>query len=127
MAYRDPRATLKSGSVGEGTHTLKFETADGKSSPETTLVVKFDNAAPAASLREPADGSFAPTDTVKVAGLVSEGWTVSIGGTPVALDEQQRFSTSATPAPGENAIVLRLSHPQRGVVYYVRHAGAAHP
>lgn len=127
QASEGPRATLKSGSVGEGTHTLKFETADGKSSPETTLVVKFDNAAPAASLREPADGSFAPTDTVKVAGLVSEGWTVSIGGTPVALDEQQRFSTSATPAPGENAIVLRLSHPQRGVVYYVRHAGAAHP
>jgi hypothetical protein len=120
------RATLKSGSLGEGTHTLKFE-ANGQVSPETTLVVKFDNAAPAASIREPADGSFGPTDTVKVAGLVSEGWTVSINGTAVPLDEQQRFSTTATPVPGENAIVLRLSHPTRGVVYYVRHAGAAHP
>jgi hypothetical protein len=89
--------------------------------------VKFDNAAPAASIREPADGSFGPTDTVKVAGLVSEGWSVSINGTAVPLDEQQRFSTTATPVPGENAIVLRLSHPTRGVVYYVRHAGAAHP
>ena len=52
---------------------------------------------------------------------------MSIAGTPVALDEQQRFSTTATPAPGDNAIVLRLSHPTRGVVYYVRHAGAAKP
>lgn len=122
-----PRVTLKSGSVGEGTHTLKFESADGKSSKETTLVVKFDNAAPAASIREPADGSFGPTDAVKVSGLVSEGWSVSIGGAAVPLDEQQRFSTTATPVPGENAIVLRLSHPARGVVYYVRHAGAVHP
>ena len=127
QAAEGARATLKSGSIGEGTHTLKFE-ADGKTSPETTLVVKFDNAAPAASIREPADGSFGPTDSVKVAGLVSEGWSVSINGTAVPLDEQQRFSTTATPVPGENAIVLRLSHPQRGVVYYVRHAaGAAHP
>lgn len=127
QAAEGARATLKSGSVGEGTHTIKFETADGKTSPETTLVVKFDNAAPAASLKEPADGSFGPTDSVKVAGLVSEGWSVSINGTAVPLDEQQRFSTMATPVAGENAIVLRLSHPQRGVMYYVRHAGAAHP
>lgn len=128
QAAEGAKATLKSGSMGEGTHSLKFETADGKISPETTVVVKFDNAAPAASLREPADGSFGPTDSVKVSGLVSEGWSVSINGTAVPLDEQQRFSTTATPVAGENAIVLRLSHPQRGVVYYVRHAaGAAHP
>ncbi|MBX3234390.1 MAG: hypothetical protein KIT84_38190 [Labilithrix sp.] len=120
------RVTLAAGAIGEGTHTLKFETADGgKGSPETTVVVKFDNAAPAASLREPADGSFAPGASVNVAGVVVEGWSVSIAGQPVALDEHQRFSTTATPVPGENAIVLRLSHKQHGVVYYVRHAAPA--
>ena len=68
------RATIRAGNLAEGTHTLKFETADGsKASAETTVVVKFDNAAPAAQIREPADGSFGPADTVKVAGLVSEG------------------------------------------------------
>jgi hypothetical protein len=101
-----------------------FESDDGKKSAETTLVIKFDNAAPTASIREPADGSFSTTDTVKVAGVVVEGWTVAVNGTPVALDGQRRFSAPATVPPNENAIVLRLSHPQRGTVYYVRHAAA---
>lgn len=118
-----PKQSLKSGAIGEGTHTLHFETEDGsKRSVDTTLVIKFDNAAPAASVREPADGSFGPGDTVKVAGVVVEGWTVSVNGVAVALDEQKRFSTMTTVPAGENAIVLKLSHPKRGTVYYVRHA-----
>lgn len=118
-----PKKELKAGTVSEGTHTLWFETADGsKKSAETTLVIKFDNAAPAASVREPADGSFAPGDTVKVAGVVVEGWTVQVNGQPVPLDEQKRFSTTATVPATETAIVLKLSHPKRGTVHYVRHA-----
>ncbi len=120
------RHALKAGSVGEGSHVLWFETADGaKKSAETTLVIKFDNASPAASVREPEDGSFKAGDSVKVAGVVVEGWTVSVNGQPTPLDEQRRFSTTATAAPGENAIVIRLTHPQRGTVHYVRHAGGA--
>jgi hypothetical protein len=120
-----PKQSLRSGTISEGTHTLWFETEDGRTkSPETTLVIKFDNAAPAASVREPANGSFQPGDTVKVAGVVVEGWTVHVSGQPVALDEQKRFSTTTTVPPGDSAIVLRLSHPKRGIVYYVRHAKA---
>jgi hypothetical protein len=85
-------------------------------------VIKFDNAAPAASVREPVDGSFQPGDTVKVSGVVVEGWSVSVNGTIVKLDEQKRFSTTATVPAGENALVLKLSHAKRGTVYYVRHA-----
>lgn len=121
-----PKQSLKPGSIGEGTHTLHFETEDGsQKSAETTLVIKFDNAAPAASVRDPVDGSFHPGDSVKVSGVVVEGWTVSVNGTPVPLDEQKRFSTMATVPAGENALVLRLSHPKRGTVYYVRHASGA--
>ena len=121
-----PKLSLKPGSIGEGTHTLSFETADGaKKSAETTLVIKFDNAAPAASVRDPADGSFQSGDTVKVSGVVVEGWTVSVNGTAVALDDQKRFATTATVPAGETALVLKLSHPKRGTVYYVRHAGGA--
>jgi hypothetical protein len=120
-----PKKELKTGTVAEGTHTLWFETEDGsKKSAETTLVIKFDNAAPAASVREPADGSFSPGDTVKVSGVVVEGWSVQVNGQPVALDEQKRFSTTTTVPPGETAIVLKLSHPKRGTVHYVRHAAA---
>lgn len=120
------RHSFRSGSVTEGSHTLWFATADGaKKSPETTLVIKFDNAAPAASVREPEDGSFKPGDSVKVSGVVVEGWTVAVNGQPVPLDEQRRFSTTTTAAVSDNAVVIRLSHPQRGTVHYVRHAGAA--
>jgi len=70
-----PKKELKTGTVGEGTHTLWWEAKDGtKKSAETTLVIKFDNAAPAANIREPDNGSFAPGDTVKVSGTVAEGW-----------------------------------------------------
>lgn len=118
-----PRHSLKSGAVSEGTHVLWFETEDhGRRSTDTTLVIKFDNAAPAASVREPADGSFQPGDTVNVAGVVVEGWSVSVNGQAVALDDQRRFATTATVPAGENAIVLRMSHPKRGTVHYVRHA-----
>lgn len=121
-----PKKELKTGTVSEGTHTLSFETEDGsKKSAETTLVIKFDNAAPAASVREPADGSFSPGDTVKVSGVVVEGWTVQVNGQPVQLDEQKRFSTQTTVPANETAIVLKLSHPKRGTVHYVRHAAPA--
>jgi hypothetical protein len=117
---------LKTGTVSEGTHTLSFETEDGsKKSAETVLVIKFDNAAPAASVREPADGSFSPGDSVKVAGVVVEGWTVQVNGQPVPLDEQKRFSTTTVVPANETAIVLKLSHPKRGTVHYVRHAAPA--
>ena len=120
------KQSLRPGSVGEGTHVLWFETADGsKKSGETTLVIKFDNAAPTASVREPADGSFQPGEAVKVSGIVVEGWTVSVNGQAVGLDDQKRFSTTGTTQAGEGAIVLRLSNPKRGTVYYVRHAAGA--
>lgn len=119
-----PKLALKPGRLGEGTHMLRFETEDGtKKSPETTLIIKFDNAAPAASVREPVDGSFRPGDTVKVSGVVVEGWTVSVNGAAVPLDAEKRFGSTATVPPGENGLVLKLSHPTRGTVYYVRHAG----
>jgi hypothetical protein len=117
------RESLKPGSVGEGTHVLWFETEDGaKRSADTTLLLKFDNAAPTANVREPADGSFHPGDVVKVSGVVVEGWTVNVYGQAVPLDEQKRFSTSATVPATDDALVLRMSHAKRGTVYYVRHA-----
>lgn len=121
-----PKKELKAGTVSEGTHTLWFETDDGsKKSAETTLVIKFDNAAPAASVREPADGSFTPGDSVKVSGVVVEGWSVQVNGQPVQLDEQKRFSTTTIVPATDTAIVLKLSHPKRGTVHYVRHAAPA--
>ena len=37
----------------------------------------------------------------------------------------ERFSTTTTVPANETAIVLKLSHPKRGTVHYVRHAAAS--
>jgi hypothetical protein len=50
---------------------------------------------------------------------------VNVYGQAVPLDEQKRFSTTATVPATDNALVLRMSHAKRGTVYYVRHAAGA--
>jgi hypothetical protein len=110
---------LASGSVGEGSHELWFE-AGGQRSRATTVVVQFDNAAPTASLSAPAEQGFARGATVAVAGMALPGWTVSAGGRELDQDGQQRFSAEVQ-SPGDvRALLIRFSHPQRGVHHYLR-------
>jgi hypothetical protein len=115
--------TFRSGQLGEGRYGLRFQTRDGKKrSREATLVIGFDNAASTVSLREPADGSFAPGDEVAVSGVALAGWTVTAGSRAMDLDGQRRFSGRVTVPSAQDALALRLSHPRRGVQYYVRRA-----
>lgn len=116
----EARHQFEAGALGEGVHKLVFR-AGTQRSPETTLAIGFDNAAPTAAIREPSDGSFAPGDTVRVAGVALEGWSVSVGGTELPLDPQQRFDAQVAVPPNQDGIAIRLSHPSRGVHYYVRH------
>jgi hypothetical protein len=98
--------------------------AGGTRSPTTTLAIGFDNAAPTASVRSPDDGSFAPGQTVRVAGIALAGWSVAVDGTPLPLDPQQRFEAQVQVPPTQDGIAIRLSHPSRGVHYYVRHGSS---
>jgi hypothetical protein len=122
-----PRHAFPPGALGEGSHTLVFASPAGGAadrSRETTLSIRFDNAAPSASLREPANGSFAPGATVGVAGVALEGWSVTVNGGAIQLDEQHRFRGTAA-VPGDAAgIAIRLAHPRRGVHYYIRRTGS---
>ncbi len=116
-----PRTTLRSGILPEGKYTLRFEAA-GQASPSTPLRIVFDNAATVASLRSPSDGSFAPGDTVQVRGVALRGWSVSVEGVPLPLDEQSRFQAHVQVAPERLGLAVRMAHPTRGVQYYVRRA-----
>ena len=107
------------GALPEGEHVFTFE-ADGKRSKPTSVVIRFDNAAPTASLSSPADGSFAPGSSVLVAGSALPGWTVSAGGRELEQDAQNRFSEQVVTSSGERALVIRFSQPGRGVHYYLR-------
>jgi hypothetical protein len=90
--------------------------------PESTMTIDFDNAAPAAFLREPGNDA-AWGARVKVSGVVLDGYAVTVDGTVVPLDIHQRF-TAEVPAPVDHdAIAVKFVHPARGVHYYLRRRG----
>ncbi|HEX6278145.1 MAG TPA: hypothetical protein VFZ53_34105 [Polyangiaceae bacterium] len=111
--------TFDSGSLAEGEHSLTFE-ADGRRSKETSVVIRFDNAAPTASLTSPADTSFAPGSSVLVSGAALPGWSVAVAGRELAQDEQNRFSELVSAPGSERALAIRFSQAGRGVHYYLR-------
>ncbi|MBK8170556.1 MAG: hypothetical protein IPK60_09455 [Sandaracinaceae bacterium] len=122
-----PNTTVASGRLDEGDYTVAWATADGAhQSRPTTMRIDFDNATPVAFLRSPAAGA-AMSGTVHVDGGVQEGATVSVGGQSLPVDSSNRF-VGDVPAPtnGE-CLAIRLSHPQRGVHYYLRCPPGAGP
>lgn len=119
---KQARRRLRSGALREGTYQWWFEVAGAGAvrSQVTTLVIDFDNAAPAAELREPAQGDPWRGDTVRVKGVAIEGATVSVGATPIELDRHFRFDQPVPRPDDGEALAVRIAHPERGVHYYVR-------
>jgi hypothetical protein len=118
-----PSYAFPASALAEGEHTLTFEAA-GKRSKPTSVVVRFDNAAPTASIVSPADGSFAPGASVLLSGAALPGWSVSAAGKELAQDAQNRFSEEVGAPSGQRALVIRFSHPSRGVHYYLKRSVA---
>jgi hypothetical protein len=100
-------------------HHLTFEGGGGHSKP-TTVDIRFDNAAPTATLTSPANGAFAQGGAVNVSGLALEGWKISVAGRELPLDSQLRFSGDVTAPAGERALAVLFENPHRGVHYYLR-------
>lgn len=123
---RAAKYRFESGKLDDGTHKLRFATDDAahRSSAVTTVVVSFDNAAPAASVDAPPPAGFAPGPAVAVAGLVTEGTSVTVGGTALRVKDG-RFSTTVNVPPTQRALVVRTFNRRHGVRYYVRRAQGA--
>ncbi len=119
-----PRVELPSGTISTGTYRLVFA-AGAVSARPTTVEIRFDNAMPTASIRAPADRSFAPGDSVRVAGIAVPGWSASAGGAALALDSQLRFEGTVTAPQNEGAIAIELRHPSRGRHVYLRRSRAS--
>jgi hypothetical protein len=119
MPTSGPIHALRSGAVVEGRHVLTFQAGDKQSRP-TTVTVKFDPAAPKASINSPDNAGFAPNSTIEVSGMALPGWRVFAGATELALDAQHRFSGSAT--AGNRVLLIRFQHPARGGELYLRRA-----
>jgi hypothetical protein len=124
---RGSTASLPAGAIAEGEYKFWFE-VDGDPptrSPDTTLRVAFDNAAPAAEVQLPVEGQ-AAGDVVHVAGNAVEGATVSVEGVPIALDPAFRFKGDVPTPTGDRrdrSIAVRIVHPTHGIHYYLRTLG----
>ena len=117
-----PQYTFKSSAIPEGNHTFVFKALDATatSSPETSVKIRFDNAAPAAVVRMPQNRAFKAGDTVHVAGSALPGWVVTAQGAALPLDPNRRFAGQVTAPPERRALAIRFEHKERGVHYYLR-------
>ena len=111
---------FNSGEIGEGSYRFTWEVDGGKKSPETRLRVDFDNAAPTAYVREPADRAAWGGATVHVSGAAIIGSSMSVAGHAVPLDDHQRFAADVPRPDAGEALAVRISHPEHGVHYYLR-------
>jgi hypothetical protein len=119
-----PEHVFKSGELGDGSHAVSFR-AGTRRSRTTTIEVRFDNNAPTASVTQPADRGFSPGQAIQVAGVSLPSWKVSLNGGTIREESDGRFTGSITPTPDQPDISVRLSHPRRGVHYYLRRAASS--
>ena len=114
-----PSYSFRSGSLREGRHAFTFRTGN-KTSRTTTVRVRFDLAAPKASIDSPANESFGPGARVRVSGMALPHWKVMAGAVQMKLDAQRRFSGMATAGP--RVLEIRFQHEFRGGELYLRRA-----
>jgi hypothetical protein len=117
---------IVSGQLEDGVHVVFLETLDGKvKSPETTLRIAFDNAAPTASFDQRGTLERDANGHAQLSGVVPQGARVSLEGQVLVVDASGRFSGNAVVQGTDAAVALRVEHPRAGLHYYVRHVAGA--
>jgi hypothetical protein len=119
-----PEHVFKSGELSDGSHSVSFR-AGTRRSRATTIEVRFDNNAPTASVTQPADRAFSPGQPLEVSGVSLPAWKVSLSGGTIREAAGGRFTGTVTPTAEQPDIAVRLSHPRRGVHYYLRRAASS--
>jgi hypothetical protein len=84
----------------------------------STLIIDFDQTAPQVYIESPANGQ-TWTGDIDVRGAVLPGWSAAVEEIAIPIDKQRRFAAKVG-LPTGKALAIRLSHPQRGVHYYLR-------
>ena len=107
--------------LDEGTYTYYLERDSVKDPKVSTLIIDFDNTAPQVYIQSPPAVSGKPWEPqILVRGAVLPGWTAAAAGIEIPVDKQRRFSGKVDKPTGTTTFAIRLSHPQRGVHYYLR-------
>jgi hypothetical protein len=123
LRVRGVETRLRAGALRHGTHTWWYAAGDGKQSPRSTLVLRFNDTAPAAQFFE-RDADTQP-GVLSIDGVTVHGARVSAAGKPVPVDDAGRFHAAVAPEAGASAVAVRLELPRHGLHYYVRHPIAA--
>jgi hypothetical protein len=102
----------------EGTYSYWVDRDGAKQDKVSSLTIDFDQTAPQVYIESPANGQ--PwTGDIDVRGAVLPGWAAAVEAIAIPVDKQRRFAAKVG-APSGTALAIRLSHPQRGVHYYLR-------
>jgi hypothetical protein len=110
--------TVPGGQLHEGAYTYWIDRDGVKQDKVSSLIIDFDQTAPQVYIEAPTNGE--PwTGDIDVRGAVLPGWSAAVEDIAIPIDKQRRFSAKVG-APGGKALAIRLSHPQRGVHYYLR-------
>ena len=103
----------------EGTYTYWFDRDGVRDKNVSTLKIDFDQTAPQVYIELPVNGKPFAAD-VDVKGAVLQGWAAAVGDVTIPIDAQRRFIAKVSPPSGAQALAIKLSHPQRGVHFYLR-------
>jgi hypothetical protein len=115
-----PSITVPGAQLHEGTYTYWIDRDGVKQDKVSTLIIDFDQTAPQVYIESPINGR--PwTGDIDVRGAVLPGWSAAVDAITIPIDKQRRFAAKVG-IPGGSALAIRLSHPQRGVHYYLRRA-----
>jgi len=115
-----PSITVPGAQLHEGTYSYWIDRDGVKQDKVSTLIIDFDQTAPQVYIESPINGQ--PwTGDIDVRGAVLPGWSAAVDAIAIPIDKQRRFSAKVG-IPGGSALAIRLSHPQRGVHYYLRRA-----
>jgi hypothetical protein len=110
--------TVPGAQLREGTYSYWVDRDGVRGDRVSTLTIDFDQTAPQVYIESPNDGQPWNGD-IDVRGAVLPGWSAAVDDIAIPIDRQRRFSAKVG-APGGRALAIRLSHPQRGVHYYLR-------
>ena len=112
--------TVEGKKLKEATYTYWVDKDGVKQDKVSTLTIDFDQTAPQVYISDPPNGKPFAAD-VKIGGAVLPGWMVRVEGVDIPVDKSsRRFNASVGAPQGANALAIRLSHPQRGIHYYMR-------
>ncbi len=117
---KKPTFTVDGKKLKEATFTYWIEKDGVKQDKVSTLIIDFDQTAPQVYIEAPANGRPFEAD-VDVRGAVLPGWSARVEGVEIPVDKNTRRFAAKVPKPtSAQALAIRLSHPQRGVHFYLR-------